>query len=281
MTTLITGGTGKTGGKLAQLLHDAKHDVLIATRSGVAPAPFKAVKFDWFDERTFENPFELDANIDKLYLVLPSVIDVLPVVKPFIDLALSKGVKRVVFLSASAVEKGGPAQGKVWEYLVDVGVDYAVLRPTWFIENFGTAFLPSILGHGKIFTPAKDGRIPFIGVDDISKAAFDALVAKESPNTDYYILGPKLYTHDEVAAILSEVVGRKITHERVTEEQSIAGFIALGIPEDYAKVLSGLLVEVANGFSEEAILTSPKAIIGKVDLRGYFEANKKIWALKE
>ncbi|KDR83086.1 hypothetical protein GALMADRAFT_58248 [Galerina marginata CBS 339.88] len=277
MTTLITGGTGKTGGKLAQLLHDVKHNVLIATRSGVAPAPFKAVKFDWFDQTTFENPFKIDSNIDKLYLVAPAVIDVLPVVKPFIDLALSKGVKRVVFCAASAVEKGGPGQGKIFEYLVDVGVDYVVLRPTWFIENFGTSFLSGLLGYDKIFTPARDGRVPFVGVDDISKAAFDALVAKESPNTDYYILGPKLYTHDEVAAILSEVIGRKITHERVTEEQTIAAFTGLGIPEDYSKMLTGLLVGVANG-SEEAIFTSPKAIIGKVDLREHFEANKKVWA---
>ncbi|KDR83085.1 hypothetical protein GALMADRAFT_238897 [Galerina marginata CBS 339.88] len=277
MTTLITGGTGKTGGKLAQLLHDAKHNVLIATRSGVAPAPFKAVKFDWFDQTTFENPFKVDSNIDKLYLIVPAVVDVLPVVKPFIDLALSKGVKRVVFCSASPQEKGDPCHGKVFEYLVDIGVDYAVLRPTWFIENFSYSFLPGILAYDKIFTPAKDGRVPFVGVEDIAKAAFDAFVAKESPNTDYYIVGPKLYTHDEVAAILSEIVGRKITHERVTEEQTVEGFTGLGIPEDYSKMLTGLLVGVANG-SEEAIFTSPKTIVGKVDLRENFEANKKVWA---
>jgi len=277
MTTLITGGTGKTGGKLAQLLHAANQSVLITSRSGVAPEPFKAVKFDWYDDKTFGNPFKADLNIDKIYLVVPSVVDPLVLVKPFIDLALSKGVKRIVFCSATSFEKGGPGFGKVHEYLIDVGVDYVVLRPTWFIENFGGAFLGGILKYGKIFTPARDGRVPFISADDIAKAAFDALVAKESPNTDYYVLGPKLYTHDEVAALLSEVVGRKITHERVTEEESIAGFTGVGLSPDHAKTLTLLLIEVGNG-TEEAIFTSPKAIIGKVNLRDYFEANKKIWA---
>ncbi|KDR83087.1 hypothetical protein GALMADRAFT_152068 [Galerina marginata CBS 339.88] len=277
MTILITGGTGRTGGKLAQLLHAANQPVLIASRSGVAPAPFKAVKFDWTDEKTFGNPFEADSNIDKIYLVVPPIIDVFPVVKPFIDLALSKGVKRIVLCGSSSVEKGGPGPGKVFEYLVDSGADYVVLRPTWFIDNFGAAFLREIVEHDKISTAAGDGRIPFVGVDDIAKAAFDALVVKESPNTDYYVQGPKLYTHDEATAILGEVLGRKITHERVTEEQAVVVFMAQGTPEHYAKIRAWLATRVANG-KEEVIFTSPKAIHGKTDLRDYFEANKKLWA---
>lgn len=52
--------------------------------------------------------------------------------KPFIDLAIDKGVKRFVFISAGIIDVGGPSVGKVHEYLVNSGVDYCVVRPSWF-----------------------------------------------------------------------------------------------------------------------------------------------------
>jgi len=142
MTILITGGTGKTGGKLAQLLHTNNHSVLVASRSGVAPEPFKAIKFDWSDEKTFNNPFKADSNIDGIYLIAPPVFDALPIVKPFIDFAISKGVKRFVHGSSIAMDKGDIVDGKIHEYIVDSGIDYTIIRPTWFIENSWHIFCP-------------------------------------------------------------------------------------------------------------------------------------------
>jgi len=134
MTILITGGTGKTGGSLAQLLHAAGLSFLIATRTGKAPEPYRAVKFDWFDSATFENPFNTDPTIDRVYLVLPPAhMDTLPVVGPFIDFAISKGVKRIVLLTAIQSEPGSPVFGVIHTYLAGKGIEYAVLRPSWFM----------------------------------------------------------------------------------------------------------------------------------------------------
>ena len=225
MTILVTGGTGKTGIPLSRLLKKANLSVLIASRSGTAPGGYKGVKFDWFDEKTFENPFKADSNIDRVYLVVPSVIDGSDVVKPFIDLAISKGVKRFVLLTATQIEIGSATlTGKVHEYLVNSKVDYAVLRPTWFmrkclfnkkipirqnterknvffffIENFGTMFVQNIRDKNEIYSVAKDGRIPFVSVEDVAQAAVDALVSKKSPNKDYYIVGPELFTYDQAS----------------------------------------------------------------------------------
>ena len=46
MTILITGGTGKTGRRVAQLLTDHGHPIRVVTRHS-DPA------FDWYDERTW------------------------------------------------------------------------------------------------------------------------------------------------------------------------------------------------------------------------------------
>lgn len=136
MTVLVTGGRGKTGLILSRLFKEANQPVLICSRSGTAPSPYKAVKFDWFDDKTFENPFKSDSNIDRVYLIVPSVIGQLSTVKPFIDLAISKGVKRFVLLTASQAEIGSPVlMGMVHEYLLNIKVDYSVLRPTWFMRT--------------------------------------------------------------------------------------------------------------------------------------------------
>ena len=49
-----------------------------------------------------------------------------------------------------------------------------------------------------MFSAAEDGRIPFVGSGDIAKAAYDVLVDEKSRNTDYFVVGPTLYTYDEV-----------------------------------------------------------------------------------
>ena len=135
---------------------------------------------------TFTNPFDVDPAIDRLYVVGPvGLLDMLPHVKPFIDLAVTKGVKRFVVLGASPFPKGGPVAGKVHEYLEEIGVEYAVLRPTWFmgmhltlffwaglmqapLENFSISPMvtSSIRLHNEIGSVAKDGRLVFVSVDD-------------------------------------------------------------------------------------------------------------------
>lgn len=132
MTVLITGGTGKTGTELAKRLQAANLTFLVASRNGKAPEPFKGVAFNWLDPTTFENPFNADSTIDKIYLVAPLVASEIINVRKFIDLARSKGVKRFVLLSASQVEAGRLPLGEIHQYLIDIGVEYAVLRPTWF-----------------------------------------------------------------------------------------------------------------------------------------------------
>ncbi|KAJ3502245.1 hypothetical protein NLJ89_g8977 [Agrocybe chaxingu] len=70
MTIPVTGGTGNVGGAVARLLQAVNYPLIIASRMGVA-GPFKAVKFDWVDPSTFENPFNADPNIDHVFVIAP------------------------------------------------------------------------------------------------------------------------------------------------------------------------------------------------------------------
>ncbi|KAK0476180.1 hypothetical protein IW261DRAFT_442451 [Armillaria novae-zelandiae] len=277
MTILLTAGTGKTAIRIARLLQDAKQPVLLTSRKGVVPEPFKGVKFDWHDPSTFENVFTTDPNIDRIYLVAPArSLEPLPPMKLFIDLAMKKGVKRFVLLSASALEAGHPALGKVHEYLLSLKVDYAVIRPSWFFENFLTLHLSSIKEQNTILTASADGKMGFISADDIADLAVSTLTDEKSHNTDYILTGPELLSYDDVAAIFTEVLGRKITHTRITVEDLKKRYIAFGITEDYASMLSSLDDMNANGV-EEKLFVAAKNVKGKRTLKGFVEANKDLF----
>ncbi|KAF9559097.1 NAD(P)-binding protein [Agrocybe pediades] len=281
MTTLITGGTGKTGSILARLLHAANRPFLVASRSGQAPEPFKGVAFNWNDPTTFENPFKADQNIDGVYLIMPRGMDILPLVGPFIDLAISKGVKRFVLLTSTQSFAGAPAHGKVHQYLLDKGVDYAVLKPSWFMENFGGNDYSRIMEQNEVSSATGDGKIPWVSSEDIAQAAFNELTAEKISNKEYFVLGPELRSYDEAVKILSSVIGREITHRKNTVEQQAAEFTKIGMPEAFSKVLASAQAFVAQG-KEAAFMDAPedRKYVGKRTLEQYFKENRQAWIKK-
>jgi uncharacterized protein YbjT (DUF2867 family) len=281
MTILITGGTGTTGLILAKLASSKGHKVLLTSRSGKAPEPFKAVTFDWNDTTTFENPFSADPDISSIYLVAPPVYAQVEVVGPFVDLAIAKGIKRFVLLSGTGLKAGDPTMGKIHEHLIKRGVEYTVLRATDFSQNFGTFFRHLIQTENAVISIAGDGKIPFVAVEDIAEAALDGLTSDKPANADYFVVGPELFTYDEAVKLLSNIIGREIVHRRIpVEEYQDILHSQFGFSKRYAAFLIHIEAEVANG-SEVKVFNAPddKKIVGKITLGQYFKANAAIWAV--
>ena len=137
MTVLVTGSSGKTARRLVALLKPS-HQVLIASRSGADVDGIPAVRFDWADPDTYANPYShpqaQKSPIKSIYLVSqPGSMRPFDAMKPFIDTAKLRGVKRFVLLSAIREDQTTPGTGQVHAYLEEIGVEWAVLRPTWFM----------------------------------------------------------------------------------------------------------------------------------------------------
>lgn len=139
MTILVLGGRGITSSRVSSLLDAAKVPFLIASRSSDPNTPYVQAKFDWLDENTYGNPFETASSnglgsISGVYIVSPPIMDMVPPMNAFVDFARAKGVKRFVLMSASTLKMGDVAMGKVHEHIASLGdVEWAVLRPTWFM----------------------------------------------------------------------------------------------------------------------------------------------------
>jgi festuclavine dehydrogenase len=199
---LLLGGTGKISSRIAPLLSQNGHTILLASRSGTCKTTLphvRGVHFDWFDESTWSSLFT-SHSINSVFLVAPPIMDCVSLMKSFIDLCLHHQIKRLVLLSASVADVAdGPAMGQMADYVKGLGVEYAILRPTWFMENFSEQqHLPTIRNQDVIITATGEGRLPFVSAEDIAAVGFRALTDEKSHDCDHLILGPELFSYDEV-----------------------------------------------------------------------------------
>ena len=67
-----------------------------------------------------------------------------PASQRVIDLAKEAGVGRVVRLSAMGVEASDNPMRRVEQHLERSGLEYTLLRPNWFMQNYSTTNAASI-----------------------------------------------------------------------------------------------------------------------------------------
>ncbi|MEU8546213.1 NAD(P)H-binding protein [Streptomyces roseoverticillatus] len=245
-TTLVIGATGTTGGRTAAQLVAAGHRVKAAGRRATPVAGADPVRFDWYDPSTFDDAL---AGADRIYLVPPvGEPDPAPVMLPFLRQAGTAGVRRAVLLSSSAIAEGGPAVGKVHRALPDLFDQWAVLRPSWFMQNFTGAHIHArtIRDEGAILTATGTGRVGFVDADDIAAVAVRALTDDRAPGTDLVLTGPEALGHDDIAAIVTEVTGRPVAHRPLTYGQ-LRDRLAAQMPPAFAAMLAGMDRAIADG----------------------------------
>lgn len=143
MAYLLIGGTGKTAIRLARLLQNNNHQFILTSRRGQSGSPqdMAAVRFDWTDKESWEEPFNYQfaggEKIKAIYLVQPMFSEPWKPMIEFIDYAYKeKGVGRFVLVGGTSSEIGKAGMGLVWEHFLKIGVDYCVIRPSWFMGMF-------------------------------------------------------------------------------------------------------------------------------------------------
>lgn len=239
---LITGGRGKTGRRLASRLTAAGIDVVTGTRIPVGP---KDRRFDWADPAS-ASAFE---GCDAVYLVAPTDrTDHLAVMQPLLQEAMRQGVRRFVLLSSSLLNPGGPMMGEVHAWLAANAPDWAVLRPSWFMQNFSEGpHAATIRDEGIIYTATGTGRVGFIDAEDIAASAAAALVGPTPLNSDVVLTGPDALSYDDVAATISTAIGRPVRHLSLDPAALTDRFVKQGLPPDYARTLAYLDADIAAG----------------------------------
>lgn len=235
MTTLVLGGTGKTGRRVAQQLADRGDAVRIGSRAGTPP-------FDWDDLSTWEPAVKGVTAVYVTYqpdLAFPGAAEQ---IAAFAKLAVAAGTRRMVLLSGRGEEETWPAEDAV----KGSGAEWTVLRCNWFAQNFSESFLHPGVMAGVVALPSPDVPEPFIDVADIASVAVAALTTDDHRGRVYELSGPQAITFAEATAEISAASGREVRYRPVSVDEYTVAVADLVGPEA-APAVSALFAKVLDG----------------------------------
>jgi uncharacterized protein YbjT (DUF2867 family) len=236
-TTLVLGGTGKTGRRIVQRLQARGRPVRVGTPSATPP-------FDWTDEATW--PTALD-GVESVYVTYHPDLAVPGAAEPvgtFADLAVACGVRRLVLLSGRGEE--GARRGE--QALQQSGADWTIVRSAFMAQNFNESFFLEPVRAGEVAFPAgEDLAEPFIDADDIADVAVAALTGDGHVGQLYEVTGPRLLGWAQAVAEIAVAVGRPIRYLPVSLEEYASLLIENQVPADYVKMLTDVFTEVLDG----------------------------------
>jgi uncharacterized protein YbjT (DUF2867 family) len=239
--TLVLGGTGKTGARVAARLTRLGLPVRTAARHG------GDVRFDWDDPATHRIAVQ---GADRVYLIAPVMrTRFAPQVSTFLDLAEAVGVRHVTYLSAYGIEFA-PAELALRAVELDLmgrsTLTYSIVRPAWFMQNFSETFLMPI--DDAIIVPTGSGGEAFVDAKDIAAVATATLADPQThAGAEYAPTGPDILTVSEAADIIGSVTGRPVRHVDIDRLAWVEGVIASGVPPEYGEMLQMLTETVASG----------------------------------
>jgi uncharacterized protein YbjT (DUF2867 family) len=230
---LVLGATGKTGRRVTSLLGPAARP---ASRSA-------ATKFDWSTPDTWEPAL---AGTTAVYVVPP---DNPATLAEFVPLAVKSGATRLVLLSM----RGAPDDDPFESAIKESGVEWTILRPTWFMQNFDEDLFAEPVRHGELAVPAGQGIHPFIDVLDIAEVAVVALTQPGHAGQTYELSGPEALSFAEMLARIAAMTGDPVLYSDVAPDEFASSLRGLGYPDEIADLVTMLLVRVRTG--EEAHLS--------------------------
>lgn len=159
--------------------------------------------------------------------------------------------------------RGEPAAQKAEQVLADSGLEWAVVRASWFAQNFSEGYLLDPIREGHLALPVGEVGEPFIDVDDLADVAVAALTRTDLLGRVLEVTGPELLTFAAAVDAISTASGRLVTFERIGLKQFSDGMAEVGVPSDVVELLMYLFAEVLDGRNQsvtgvvEAVLERP------------------------
>jgi len=247
MKILVIGATGKTGRAVVDALVARGANVRSASRKpGAASGAVEPVRFDWADRETWRPALR---GVEGLYIVGPyAEPDAEILVKEL--LAIADEVRHVVLLSVLGADLLPSAVPMAtWERDVrESGKEWTILRPNWFMQNFGEGgFTAPLRDRGILELPAADAALSFVDTRDIAEVAATALTEDGHHGQVYEITGPQAFTHAEAVALLGHAAGRELHYVAITPEQLATRLRTAGAGERTVAWQLGLFEVMRNG----------------------------------
>ncbi len=237
MTILVIGATGRVGRHVVDQLLQRDAQVRVLTRDPAKasfPAGVEVVQGDLLDIHGLRAAF---SGISTLFLLNAVTGDEFTQAIITLNVAREAAIERVVYLSVFDADRAV----NVPHFAVKSGAERmleamdfgaTILRPTYFIDN-EVMVKDVILQHSVYPMPIGNKGVAMVDARDIAEVAAIELIRRENaptklPNETINLVGPDTLTGQDIAAIWSEVLGRRVIYggdETSGFEQNMATFM--------------------------------------------------------
>jgi len=258
---VVSGASGRLGGRVArQLAADGIGQRLIVRDLGRAPelAGAEIAVADYGEPDALRRALEGAGTV--LMVSAAETPDRVRQHANFVDAAVAAGVEQLVYTSflgaaADAVFTLARDHWATEERIRASGLGFTFLRDSLYAD-----FLPFMVGDdGLIRGPAGAGRAAVVAQADIADAAV-AVLRDPAPHAGrtYDLTGPEALTFTEMAAIITDVTGRKVAVHDETLTEAYASRASYGAPDwqvdawvsTYTAVAAGELSTVSGAVEE-------------------------------
>lgn len=230
---LVIGGTGKTGRKVVERLTGFDKSVQIGSRNGNP-------SFDWEKPDTWANVLE---GIDSVYITFQpdlAVPGARKAIEKFTSVAVESGIKKIVLLSG----KGEKEAELCEQAIMNSGVNWTIVRSSWFNQNFSESFFLDPIKTGNVALPKAEIPVPFVDTDDIAEVATEALLDDKHNGKIYELTGPRQLTFKQAIEEISESAGRNINFDSITMVEYKRLLSDNNVPENYIWLIDYIFTEV-------------------------------------
>lgn len=235
---LVIGATGKIGARVALQLEKRGQANRPVSRS-TTPA------FDW-EEPSSWLPAMRDMRSAFVSfmpdLAAPGAPDV---IERFAATAKAEGLRKLVLLSGRGESGAEESEARLHQS----GLDYTVVRASWFNQNFNEGHLLSSVLGGTLALPAGNKLEPFVDADDVADVAVAALLDDRHNGKIYEVTGPRLMTFADAAREIATATGRPLDYAPISLEDFHAALLPV-MGKQSADLLADLCAEVFDGRNE-------------------------------
>jgi uncharacterized protein YbjT (DUF2867 family) len=260
---LVSGATGTVGSEVVKQLSSFSNvNIKVGARSVEKIKDLESgnkVKGVHIDYDKPESLKEALKNIDKLFLLAPAVPNAQELESNLVNEAKKAGLRYIVKQSVMGADEDADVEimrqhRKAEKIIEESGIPYTFLRPNEFMQNFINFHGHSIKNNNAFYLPQENAKVSVVDVRDIAAVAVKALTENgnnnnknnNNKNKKYLITGPEALSYHQMAEILSNATGKKISYVSVSEEEARAGMKEMGM-DDW---LINTLLELSNYFKK-------------------------------
>jgi len=248
---LVLGSTGKTGRRVVERLQHLQ----VPIRPGSRKA---RPSFNWDEPGNWH---QVLTGIESVYITFQpdlAVPQAVEKIKLFTETARANGVKKLVLLSGR-----GEKEAQVCEpVIIDSGLDWTIVRASWFMQNFSESFLLDGILSNEVVLPTIKSLEPFVDADDIADVVVAVLTDRRHSHKIYELTGSELLSFQSATSQIAAELNRTIAYTEIGIKEYVATLKSYQLPDEFIWLIQYLFSEVLDG-RNESLSNDIEMILGR------------------